>query len=696
MAAKIACVFLSIVASLFPVICFGQPASAPSPICTPSDLDVHALPPGEAVESPDWHLFVLELQNIGTAVCVAPGPALDLLPKSDTNNNPYFAADDLSESARNAEYAERKLAPGDWAHLFIGWVSRAAPEVPCDQYSGLQLRLLFHPNMDVPGEPSIEVRHLWIRACFHVYVSGFRPGRFTASSHVPERWWRWDSSDRTNTKPTFPALAAAAQMARESPLLQLHTPAKRTMLADGLQLRLKFPRQADGSCALRILRKRESNGATIISVQQCPDGKSVSVQPVPQALEASVLRLTMQNMDLLPAHVGPLKYDVVAQVGSSVAPRYAMAQVDLVAHDPTPPKQATIGDGLAVCAGSQLKLNALPPVLAEQNRNLRAYEATNASTTACAVAGVPELRFLKADGSNDPFAPWRRCPNCVNELFAPRPNGQIDLRPGETAHFLVGATAIDNREDPWMGCGMAWTLELSTDQESVALPFGALDCATIDVSAWRQGSFDHDPLNVRWAKVHEAETSSVTAPVPPDCNKPELLTMGQPRMTSLWQEPKVGLSMTSRNFVAGQDVPLHIWLDNTGDEPVTVSSCGGLDYFKVHGFDLYDAYGHRVLRKQEAKLQEQCKTNPDLSATGWVCSMNVPITVAPHSCVTGNGYFYTAMLSDMYDLPPGEYTVHPRLGRQDEEIDEHPCRPGGEKPFHRDSGTDITFTIDQP
>ena len=165
-------------------------------MCTPSVLDVYALPPSEAAEDPDWHLFALELRNIGTAVCTAPGPAVDLLPKSDANNHSYYAANGEDNASRNAEYAPMELAPGGWAHLFVGWVSRSDSEIACDQYSGLRLKLLFHPNVDVPAEPSIEVRHLWIRACFHVYVSGFRSGRFAPGSHPPERWWRWDSHDR--------------------------------------------------------------------------------------------------------------------------------------------------------------------------------------------------------------------------------------------------------------------------------------------------------------------------------------------------------------------------------------------------------------------------------------------------------------------------------------------------------------------
>jgi len=670
---------VSFVASFLPATFFGQTGSHPPAVCTPSALDVSALPPAQAAESPNFHLFVLELQNVGTSACTLPGPQIDLLPKSDTNNNPYFA-DDPDSSGRHPEYLERQLSPGDWVHLLVGWVSRDAPEIQCDQYSGLRLAL--------PGEPSVEVRNLWIRSCFHVNVSAYRPGKYTPSSGPPTRWWACDCAD-ASINPTFPSLATSSRMLDDYPLLQLHAPAKRAMLGDSLQLRLKFPRQADDSCAFRLLRKRESTGVTIISVQQCAETKALQTPATPQSLEAGVLRLTLQNMDLLPTHFGPLQYDVVARISDST---FARAHFDLLAHDPTPPSQAAILSSLPECSGSQLKLANLPPIVADRLRTLRVYQATNISTAPCSLAGVPTLRFLDEKGANQPFVP-RPCPNCANDLFAPRPNGRIDLQAGEPAHFLVAATAIDTKEDPWMYCPRSEMLELRFESDSTVhpLPFAAQDCATTDVSAWRLGTFDGDPLNLRWARVHDAETSSAD-PTPPDCNKPELLAMGQPHMTSLWQQLQIGLSIASRNFVAGQEVPLHIWLDNTSNETVSVMSCSGLDYFKAYGFDLYDGYGHRVLRKREIKQKEQCKTNPHLTDI-WVCSMNVLIPIPAHSCVTGSGYLYTAMLSELYDLPPGEYTVHPHEYQQ---IAEDLCKAGQEaKPFQRNSA-DITFSINQP
>ena len=59
---------------------------------------------------------------------------------------------------------------------------------------------------------------------------------------------------------------------------------------------------------------------------------------------------------------------------------------------------------------------------------------------------------------------------------------------------------------------------------------------------------------------------------------------------------------------------LYVWVDNPSDVPIFVMTCMDLDHFKARGFDLFDAYGHRVLRKYEVKIQERCKTNPDVAS----------------------------------------------------------------------------------
>ena len=56
------------------------------------------------------------------------------------------------------------------------------------------------------------------------------------------------------------------------------------------------------------------------------------------------------------------------------------------------------------------------------------------------MAGVPRTRGLDDQGLYAHALPPPICPNCDNELFAARPNGRIDLKPGVTAHLLAAAT----------------------------------------------------------------------------------------------------------------------------------------------------------------------------------------------------------------------------------------------------------------
>jgi hypothetical protein len=89
-------------------------------------------------------------------------------------------------------------------------------------------------------------------------------------------------------------------------------------------------------------------------------------------------------------------------------------------------------------------------------------------------------------------------------------------------------------------------------------------------------------------------------------------------------------------FNAGEAVKLHVWVDNTSDVPPGVMTCMTLDRFKTQGFDIFDAYGHRVLNKDEAKRGEMCATNPRLAGRGlgWMCTRNFAIMIPAHTCIT--------------------------------------------------------------
>jgi hypothetical protein len=213
-----------------------------------------------------------------------------------------------------------------------------------------------------------------------------------------------------------------------------------------------------------------------------------------------------------------------------------------------------------------------------------------------------------------------------------------------------------------MYCQRAANLELTVTagDNPVILPMAAGVCAAIDISAWRAGTFDGDPQNVRWAKTHDVVFQDSAKPVPADCDKPELLARGHPSIIPSKGAVTWGLSLSSHIFVKGEPIPLHLWLHNSGNDPAAVMTCMDLDYFKARGFDLYDAYGHRVLRKGEAKLREKCAKDPNIAAMGnaWACTRNFPIQIPAHTCVNGDNYDFTAQLQRDYDLPPGEYTVH--------------------------------------
>src|ERR1700722_8727073 len=170
-------------------------ASAQAPatsgqICTPSMLDVSALPSAPSFTY-GGHLFVLELQNISPAERSLPSPPRVVLePPSDTNNQPFYSAWRSEDPGYRTEFKPQVLAPGAWAHLLFAWTSRAGPELNCDQYSGLRLRFTLHPEWEREDEPLIEVRHLWIRACGPLAVTGYRMGKYKVSP-IPRSWMDW-------------------------------------------------------------------------------------------------------------------------------------------------------------------------------------------------------------------------------------------------------------------------------------------------------------------------------------------------------------------------------------------------------------------------------------------------------------------------------------------------------------------------
>jgi hypothetical protein len=681
----------------------AQAPSTSGQICSPAMLDVSALP-SPPTFAYGGHIFVFEVQNTSSAACSLQLPQVVLEPPSDTNNQPFYAAWRSSDPGFKAESQPQVLEPGAWAHLLLVWTSRAGPELGCNQYSGLRLR--FAPRPEREGEALIEVRHLWIRACGMLGVTGYRMGRYDGSP-VPQSWLDWYGPDGLHGL-AFASPVTSKEIAADSSLLLLSAQAKRTMLGDRLfSLKLNFPRLAAAGCAFSQLRKRESDGSTIISIQQCDDvvpDKTVESPAVPWYHDPGVmgLYLGMGNLELFPKHAGPLQYDVTAPVGRSISQKatmqYARTRVELVARDPTLPLQAAILDPLQACSPNQLHIVALSPAISTPLKTLRAYNATNISQQACSLAGVPRTRGLDDKGDYQPFLPLV-CPNCDNDLFKARPNGRIDIKPGETAHLLAGATGDGRR------CTSTPKLEMSLNRaaspteplntrplpadiaQSATVPFEAQDCVSIDISAWRQGHYDGDPLNLHRAKPTQTSEAASEGPVPTECDKPELLVNGRPRMIEGTHNPEYGLSMVKREFVKDESIPIYVWMNNSSNDDLRTAACGWRPYFMVGGFVLYDAYGHRVLDKNQIALEMQCRVDPAGNFTSPAVTLCVQLSSFPaHTCTSNR-----VDLTMSYELPPGEYFLSTR-----DPGDAGSCPHQSNKPFQPNPSTDISFEVLQP
>jgi hypothetical protein len=661
--------------------------------CLPSALDFTALPPSTTSSPhPDGHLLVLEVQNVSAIACVLQGPSIELLPRSD--DGPNILGTSYADEPGDA-LGTKPLAPGEWAHLLVVWVDRIAPEIPCEEYSTLRLNFFSVPQKQTPDDEAIEVRNLWMHSCSPAFVSPYRVGRFHGDFNLSQKWKQyWEPTKIEGF--SFPGQILSSGIVEGSPLFRVHTPVARTMIGDNIQLRLNFSRNSDNGCAFRMLRRRESNGATLILLQNCPQSEAWSEQPVGGSREPGITRLELRNRNLIPDHLGRVEYDILGELSQAKTPVFARASASFLVRDPTNPAEASLTTELAACTATQLQFTALPLMQPKSLINVRAYQARNVSTKTCSVAGIPKLRFM--DGKiDDVFYLPKACPNCINDGFAPRPNGRIDLQPGDEAHFLVTGTEIDTKEDPWMHCFQPFpTIEVTpvAGDPPVSLPFAAEACAAVDISAWRQGAFDHDPFNAKWSRTHHSDIGPPARPIPSECNKPELLPFGPPHMISSKQQLAFGLSLASSEFTQPDAIPLHVWVNNSGKTPSSVMTCQDLDAFKGWGFDLYDAYGHRVLRKRELKLKEQCgtKAQANFELGLQACTRNFPIDVPAHTCITGDGYDFSTDLSRQYDLPPGEYTVH---------VLDHPqhledlCSPA-QTPFHATPGVDLTFDVLQP
>ena len=207
--------------SWMPTAAFAQAPTTSGQICAPAMLDVSALP-SPPTFTYGGHIFVFEIQNISSAACSLQSPQVVLEPPSDTNNQPFYAAWRASDPGYKTESQPQVLEPGASGSPSTCLDLSRRPKLSCNQYSGLRLRFASRPEGE--DEALIEVRHLWIRACGILGVTGYRMGRYDGSP-VPQSWIDWYGPDGLHGL-VFVSPVTSREIATDSSLLLLSAFAK--------------------------------------------------------------------------------------------------------------------------------------------------------------------------------------------------------------------------------------------------------------------------------------------------------------------------------------------------------------------------------------------------------------------------------------------------------------------------------------
>jgi hypothetical protein len=631
-------------------------ASAAEP-CTAEMLDVRVTPPMEFGGAKELHRLAIEFANRAGVACQLREAVVQLLPQDGADGFTGGGSYDEPMGVGEAEFREREyvVQPGETAHVLVVWRSSGVPMNPqCVNRDELGVALRY----DQPA--FVKVEHLWMKVCDRAYVSRLRVGPYLGDG-MTEPWL-----ERFEAKATdFGPLPLAKPPTPDDPLIDLQPQRDREMLGDYFELFLDLPRP-ELECPFAVMRKREADGQTKVYVTHCEEERKNQLQDSKWTARLGLMQTGMQ-----PERTGRVEYELFSRLREGDGFAFAEAATSVMVRDPKLPGLPEIAAALPECEARQLKAEKAGEWKGGKFHDALAYQVTNVAGGDCRLGGVPQLEFWFPPTESHSWTPTA-CPNCEDELFKPRPSGWIDLLTGESAHFLVGATRYNTERGPWRQiCDVMEKVVLTLREgQTMTLPFGVGTCGAVTISAWREGKYDGDAMNVAYEKSVAARGEKA---LPKQCAAADVGKLGRPMMLEPWGDLQFGLSVAEERIALGRPAVLHLWIDNASDNEESVWTCMGLDIFWAQGFDLYDAYGHRVLRKKEwerpAGPGGGVEKPSVLCNGGWACGRNFPIPIPAHSCVNGaaepEGYDFNRNLAMYYDLPPGRYYVVPRTSKMD-------------------------------
>ena len=651
-------------------LCLTPPASAqpsgppvltdpaPRAYCTGDALDFRLVHNPFTQSPAPGHLLAVLIHNRGAAPCILPPATLDLF--STTQSSPAQSRAVDYAGPINLTTDRWSLEPGQFAHFLLAWSS--APERVAGR---TLLDCTTDESLDLHSQGALwlTVRSLYIRPCGDIWVSPYRPGIYTAREPIDQQWMDRYQLQLTAVLPTFePAFLTPEQpktlaLTSLSPVRYLKDPAN-SAYTGVFTLWLT----ARTNCPYFLLSKREANGETQVQLNLCNDTAAIAA-----TAQTALFEIGLANDHMLPQRPGHVEY-AVESYAPLPKPRVDTSRLELDIRSPTTPTLPAIDTKLQPCTAAQLTVAPSPVDLGthwdkprnfaedeKQGHDGRAFQLTNTSTETCRIGGVPDLRFINPPESTTGSLSLEVCRNCDNTVFSARESRWIDLKPAQTAHFLVSRTVLDQR---YQGlCMVIGGLNLMQSGRPIYLPFEAASCALVNVSAWREGPYDADPLNLAYTPTHVQLTDPGT--VPEQCALSITPDTGQPIFPFSGNRSNWGISTTPTAY--GQPVPLMIWIDNPTDQPVPVFTCRDLEYFAATAFDVFDSAGHRILDQPEAQAAQ---TNSSIPTTrAFACTRNFAINIPAHTCAHGNfsapSYDFVKDLSRFYSLSPGTFSIAP-------------------------------------
>lgn len=638
--------------------------------CGAENLDVRVLPPFQSKTSPRAHLLVITFKNRSQAACSASLSQVKLLPEpvNRTWNSiwMYSYAED-SEAARQFQARQRTLSPDEEAHVLVAWSSSPALSTLYDCTS--------YDTLIVDNVP-LRVHGLHMQACGEVFVSLSRLGSFVPGELIPPRWMQRLNLSPQDFIPQSPLQPQA--VSASAPLVALRSLYDVQFVPGYFELMLKTSHLSAQDCPFNMLRKRESSGATAIYLAQCDDSPAAPLVNASQTLRApgKEIRIELRTLELLPEKPGKVEYEVTSRVPGQDPPAWVSAATPPISvRDPEAPQLPVIATSVNTCTAKQLQLTGEPIRLGkhwaearnyagqgEEWHDAMGYEFTNASTETCLIGGAPELRYLNPPGESGFIKP-DVCRNCPTSLYQPRESRWIELKPNDSAHFFLARTVFD--QNYWWYCTIIARLELAlSGHDTIPLPLNAGSCGQVRVSAWREGRYDNDPMNLKYREVQlETSVKPGAEQLARDCAGKGFGNPSRSIEFPAYQGVLRGFSIEPAVFAFGAPIPVRFWFDNSTGESVD-------DYIfgdpPEESLNVYDSLGRRVLSWAEVRKRNIPRPAASPDTTGFALrrrnsDQDIPrsgnaIIIPPYTCFGGDAAS-ARNLADAYTLPPGRYVV---------------------------------------